>query len=919
MRFSSARALAVAVALAGGCGGASRLPEARLDMRRHLSFTHQAELFQAANGMFVILVPDRQTNLVRVDLRMRVGSSEDPAGKGGLAHMVEHMVYEARPGGPEQPTIEQQLSQVALWHNAYTNLDQTQYSSVASADQLEALLAVETARLSITCDQLDERLLAREREVVRNELRERSGVGMDLQRTLQAALYPAGHPYARLPGGSDVEVASMTREDVCAFFQAHYAPSRAILAVSGNLDVAATSALVARTLGRVPAREPAPRAAIARVAPRGTTSRHELPIEEATAFIAFPDLAWNVQHHQIAMTLLERRLATVDALERYITDTTTGEIGGDRASYSYVAISVADAERLDDAVDRVFKEIVALSRRSFGSLSDATEARAIMNEARERVISASEPLGARGSVFADYLMNRPDNTFMVRDLAELQRLRAGDVRYHLEISMARDRSHVALVRPNPSVRATEERATLPPVGTIDDRDPLDTPHAAEEAEQPIAIGDARRRSGVRELAIGGLRVLLAPGMSYPVIDLRLVLPVGSLHDPPGATGTAHLAGLLLKYDVPDDLSRDEAMVVADVFGMGGVTSAEVDEDSTTFRNRGLATFADGLLWELCWWVGWGTYDDDTLYATKQRVRRAARENADEERQAAVIRQALYGAEHPYARGLEVATEVGRLGKADLQRFRAAHHSFAGATLIVAGTFDPADLERRIRRLLGRRATGSAPPAPPRVPAAQRGGPVHLALADEEEPQVILDVQLVLPTGFRDSHAERMILREMFDLRLSRLRDRLGSTYGVSVSLTNRAGPGVLEIAASVDRERVTETFAALRAEIASLLAADDLAATFIHARRRVLENVLARTASSSEVAGELEFIAQHRLPLDYFDQLAHRIAALTLSRHRAWQTTALDSRGMVTLVRGPRAVVEEMARAAGVTDLRFVD
>jgi len=42
------------------------------------------------NGITLIVLPDATTSLVEVDVRYDVGSREDPPGKAGLAHLVEH-------------------------------------------------------------------------------------------------------------------------------------------------------------------------------------------------------------------------------------------------------------------------------------------------------------------------------------------------------------------------------------------------------------------------------------------------------------------------------------------------------------------------------------------------------------------------------------------------------------------------------------------------------------------------------------------------------------------------------------------------------------------------------------------------------------------------------------------------------------
>src|SRR5262249_13726809 len=55
------------------------------------------------NGLRFIIMPDPTTQLVEVDVHYDVGAREDPEGKAGLAHLVEHLMFQTRPDGPETP------------------------------------------------------------------------------------------------------------------------------------------------------------------------------------------------------------------------------------------------------------------------------------------------------------------------------------------------------------------------------------------------------------------------------------------------------------------------------------------------------------------------------------------------------------------------------------------------------------------------------------------------------------------------------------------------------------------------------------------------------------------------------------------------------------------------------------------------
>src|SRR4051794_737518 len=86
---------------------------------RNLDYSHGVESFKLPNGLTVALAPEPRANLIAVDVRYLVGAVEDPAGKSGLAHLVEHMMFERRTS-LDGPTLADRLAGAALYHNAAT-------------------------------------------------------------------------------------------------------------------------------------------------------------------------------------------------------------------------------------------------------------------------------------------------------------------------------------------------------------------------------------------------------------------------------------------------------------------------------------------------------------------------------------------------------------------------------------------------------------------------------------------------------------------------------------------------------------------------------------------------------------------------------------------------------------------------------
>ena len=122
------------------------------------------------------------------------------------------------------------------------------------AHQLELALWLEADRMGSLLAALDEESLQNQRDVVKNERRQRYDnvpYGTALER-MTALAYPEGHPYHHTPIGSMADLNAVTLDDARAFFRANYAPNNAVLAVVGDIDPEQTRRWVEKYFGSIP-------------------------------------------------------------------------------------------------------------------------------------------------------------------------------------------------------------------------------------------------------------------------------------------------------------------------------------------------------------------------------------------------------------------------------------------------------------------------------------------------------------------------------------------------------------------------------------------------------------------------------------------------------------------------------------------
>lgn len=212
------------------------------------------EKYKLANGLEVILIPDKSVPVVAVNVWYHVGSGYEVYGRSGFAHLFEHMMFQGSKHVPEDKHFDI-LKKIGSDNvNGTTNSDRTNYYEVVPSNQMEVALWLESDRMGFLLDKLTLPSLKNQIEVVRNERRQsydNRPYGKALFATY-AGLYPEGHPYRYLTIGKHEDLVAASVDDVKSFFKTWYVPANATLTVSGDFDTAEAKAAIERWFGKFP-------------------------------------------------------------------------------------------------------------------------------------------------------------------------------------------------------------------------------------------------------------------------------------------------------------------------------------------------------------------------------------------------------------------------------------------------------------------------------------------------------------------------------------------------------------------------------------------------------------------------------------------------------------------------------------------
>ncbi|MFI6518470.1 M16 family metallopeptidase [Spirillospora sp. NPDC050679] len=206
------------------------------------------------NGLRVVVCEDHAVPLAAVNIWYGVGSRHEVAGRTGLAHLFEHLMFQgsANVAEGEHAAL---LESAGATFNASTSFERTNYYETVPVSHLELALWLEADRMGTLPAALTQANLDNQRDVVKNERRQRydnQPYGTAFERLCRLT-FPAGHPYAHTPIGSMEDLDATTLEDCTDFFGTWYAPGNAVLSIVGDVDPEAAIAAVERYFGGLPA------------------------------------------------------------------------------------------------------------------------------------------------------------------------------------------------------------------------------------------------------------------------------------------------------------------------------------------------------------------------------------------------------------------------------------------------------------------------------------------------------------------------------------------------------------------------------------------------------------------------------------------------------------------------------------------
>ncbi|MAG62020.1 peptidase M16 [Candidatus Woesearchaeota archaeon] len=854
------------------------------------------ERFQLENGLTVILHEDHRQPQVAVNTWYWVGAKEEEVGRSGFAHLFEHLMFRGTERAPGS-SFDDLMETGGGWNNASTSQDRTNYYDIGPSELLPTLLWLEADRMQALGPNIDQATLDNEREVVRNERRQSYEDVPYGQADLafQRLFYPTEHPYHIPVIGSHADLVAATVEDVRQFFATYYVPNNACLVVAGDFDPGATRERIERYFGAVPRGDDVQHVGAPPVvldSRRIHTLTDEVPfarteiIWPSPPFLTEGDAAMDLIGELLAAGVsspLVQALIVESSLAEEVEAYQSSSALGSEFIISALARPGVSLDEIEAVIEREVREFLAEGPSEDGLLRQKALMEAQFLRRLESVEEKADLLNRNQFHFGE-----PDS--FKRDLDRYRNTTVDSCVEWGRKVLGQEGRVILRVVPE-EAQLEDSLATRPEVGP--------SPDFAPPLPERLELSN-------------GIALEVFTQDQIPLVELSLVLPVGSAQDPAGKGGLGHLAGQML---VEAGGERDAGEFAAAMERLGADLSVSVGRRETTLHLRVLARHLDAAL-DL---MGDALLKPRLDPADWERVQRAhlAALRVQAENPMAQARlagnRAFFGADHPYAHlsgGTPETVEPLLLN--DVAQWLSDLFRPEGVQIFAAGALDPAALKDSLERVLGGWA-GLASGRERRVftiptPAPLTGGPRLVFVDRPGATQTVIRFILPAPAeSVPGRYARELVTTILGGTYTSRLNANLrvdkAITYGAGATLVHSPPVGSLIASAQVETQHTALGVKEFAAEFKRLTQGDIDNEELNKARRSQRTSRIEEFATLGSILSAAQELASFGRTVESIALELEAADALEASDLNAAAKTLVDMDGGVLVLVGDKAEI----------------
>lgn len=896
------------------------LTQAQTSARKPQVPNLKVEKYSLPNGLEVILHEDKTTPVVDVDVWYKVGSKNEVKGRTGFAHLFEHLMFQGSKNHNKE--YFEPLEKIGASINGSTNTDRTNYYETVPSNYLELALWLESDRMGFLLPALSQEKLDNQREVVKNERRQRvdnQPGGQAMEKMLEA-LYPADHPYYHSVIGSMADLSAASLDDVSNFFRTYYSPNNATLVISGDFDPAQAKAFVEKYFGPLPRGPEVPR--MPAMVPKLDAPRHVVTsdaVSLASARLTWPTIergskdekALDVLAAVLGQLPKENRLFKALSYDRQLA-ANVGAFHPTSALSGTFNVSITARPDQNGNLDELVKIADAEIARIIAEGPTVEEVLKAQNSEEADLIKGLQSAHGKAEFLHANNFTTGDPLSYKQEMEELFAVTPADVQRVAKKYLTANRVRLDLMPGAPAQRAPEaevdksQQGPLPAVKLVEVKDTFDRTVEPSPGKTPVFTPPAI----VRRKLSNGIDILVAERHELPILTVSLVASGGEVTVPLGQEALAGLAMSLVTEGTESrntqQLASELSMIGADLGARSSLESSSMSVTTLTkHTDKAMELFTDVLFN--------ASFPSEELDRLKNRRLAALARKYDSADGIAgdVFPKLLYGEKHPYGRDNDgTLASIAQINREQAQAYFRKLFNPSNVTAIVVGDITPDEAKSMLEKSLGSWKGGEPVKIEIPEPSPEKKPGMYL-VNKAAAAQSVMSVGLVgLPRNTPDYFnlvVMNAVLGGQFSSRLNlNLREDKGYTYGARSSFSFNQGPGPFSAGASVQTAVTKESMIETHKELTDIAGKRPVTdAELANAKDRLIKGFPGRFETTFAMAGALSDLVRFNLPDDYFATYQAKIEAVDSAAANAVAAKYLPFDKMTILIVGDESKIKD--------------
>ena len=861
------------------------------------------EKYRLSNGLQVILHEDHALPIATVNIWYHTGSKNEKTGRTGFAHLFEHMMFQGSANHDQVWSFEE----VGGSDNATTNEDRTAYYENIPPNYVEKALWMESDRLGFLLPAMTQKKLDNQRDVVKNERRERleNEPYNKIYDLLPALLYSKDHPYSWPVIGSMADLSAASLEDVSEFFRSYYSPNNASLCIAGDFDPAQVKAWVQKYFGPLPPGPPVDQMkgwvpkldSVRRAVLQDNVNLPKLfSVWHSPAQYAPGDAELDLLSDVLTGGKTARLYKALVYDQQIAQDVSAYQDSRELGSNFVIEITAQEGHTLEEIEKAMESEL----KKIFDGGITQAELKRAQNGYEAGFVRSLERIGGfggRADKLNRYNMFLDNPGSFQWDLDRYTKATIADVQRCAKETLDLNRRVVVHVVPMGELAASQE--------------PLDRkmePKAGpEQAFTPPAIQQGKLSNG--------LEVFLVENHKLPLVQLNLVLRSGWAEDPKDRPGAASITSAMLDEGTA---TRTALQISDEVQSLGASLGTGSTFDGSSVSLNVLKKNLDSGLDLLSDVVLHPTFPPQELERQRQiYLGRISQEEKEPETSAFnIFFRALYGPDHPYGQpytGSGTEASVRAIQREDLVRYYQANYYPNNAAIAIAGDLTMEEAKAKLEKAFAAWKPGDVKlqtvPQPPAIPKTK------VLILDK--PGAVQSILIMGNAGVQRSDPDYEALDVVnnafggqFTSRINlNLREEKGYTYGAATFFLSTRGPGPWIAYAPVQVQNTKESLSEMVKEIHDLLTTRPLTdEETANSKNNLIKSYPRAFQTASGIAGQVGEIYLYDLSPQEWSEYLKKVEATTPQSALKAAQDHIHPDSMLIVIVGDRSKIESGIR-----------